>query len=69
MKVEMHLLGVPVPNDLRMELDARMDSNNNTTGNGIFSSELAAWAKLFSRRYRKRTSIGIVMMFFQRRHP
>ena len=59
MKIEARFVGVPVPADL--ELD---DGINN--GKGVLHSELAAWSKLFSPRYIKRTSIGVCMMFFQR---
>ena len=33
---------------------------------GTLHAEARTWARLFGRKYRRRTLIGIMMMFFQR---
>lgn len=37
---------------------------------GTLHAEARTWARLFGHKYRRRTFIGIMMMFFQRKyHP
>ena len=73
MKVEARLVGLSVGNSLSSsssldlgEDDLDKDDVDDASRKSILHAEIAAWSKLFSPRYIKRTSIGICMMFFQR---
>ena len=41
-------------------------TNGGMTGKSGFQSEWATWKRLFSRAYRERTLIGVMVMVFQR---
>jgi len=46
--------------------DTDTNGNGGMTGKPGFQSEWATWKRLFSRAYRERTLIGVMVMVFQR---
>ena len=51
--------------EMRVEVALEQKTMGDVKSGGIYA-EAKAWSNLFSKRYRKRTMIGILMMFFQR---
>ena len=51
--------------EMRVEVALEQKTMGNVKSGGIYA-EAKAWSNLFSKRYRKRTMIGVLMMFFQR---
>ena len=49
-----------------MSLISDAGTNGGMTGKLGFQSEWATWKRLFSRAYRERTLIGVMVMVFQR---
>jgi MFS family permease len=59
--LKIELLEMRIENEL---IHRRFGAEDN--GKGGFSSEARAWGRLFSKEYRERTWIGVLIMFFQR---
>jgi len=51
--------------EMRTEATLIERSIGNPNKDGSLRAEALAWARLFSRKFRKRTMIGVLMMFFQ----